>query len=381
MQPRFILKTHTEALRPGNYSILIEKCTSPYGGLYPENVEKKLSKFLSKSVAKYTVLNSTKKNRGFGFLLDNMMWSWKGHVINSIILNSNKMDRINKSEEELEFLRKKYLNKKERERKRKKILNNNKVFDLDKIEKITYLRYFLETEGALFLKLAEQLKNKKEISYSYLKDEIQKIFKEIFEGYIRIAHDFRSRIKIREMLKKTQIQMKNKNHGYASGTLPHKIKPHIQALYDLGLLYMVKDGREEIYKPSMYNGVSPLDILLEKLENFKKMEKIFSNNGYFSLIAKILNLNPVKYSPKIYKEQLKKTFISGYEIMKNKITGMAYIEALINWSCIKLLSEENVLVNRKDIEEFLKEMRKINPSSVRYHVDGKGRIAYLILEL
>ncbi|OQX55001.1 MAG: hypothetical protein B5M53_04905 [Candidatus Cloacimonas sp. 4484_209] len=352
MQPRFIIKTHTKSLRPGNYSILISKCTSPDRSSYPENVEKRLAEFLEKSVAKYTVLVATKKNRGFGFLLDNMIWSWKGHVINTVL---------------------KYIGKSS--------YDKSAYFELSKIEKIAYLKYFLETEGALILKLAEKFIDRKEITYSYLKNEIQNIFREIYEGYMDIAPDFRSRIKIREQLKETQRRIKSREHTYDQGTLAHKIKPHIQALSDLQLLTIEKENQEEIYKPVIYNGISPFAVFYKKLANFKKMEEIFSNDGYFSLIAEALNLRPIKYSPKMHEKTLRLAFTWGYEVMRNKTTGMADIEALIDWSCIKLLSEENVLITRRDIEEFLNEMRKVNPSSIRYHVDGKGRIAYLILEL
>jgi len=352
MQPRFIIKTHTEALRPGNYSILIAKCTSPNKSSYPENVEKRLAEFLDKSVAKYTVLTATKKNRGFGFLLDNIIWSWKGHVINTVL---------------------KYIGKCSDDK--------NTYWELSKIEKIAYLKYFLETEGALILKLSERFTDKEEITYSYLKGEIQKIFEEIYEGYIDIAPDFRARTKIREMFKETQRRMRSKKHVYDPTTLAHKIKPHIQALSDLGLLSIEKQNQEENYRPVIYNGVLPFSVFSEKLTNFKKMEEIFANDGYFSLIAEALNLGSVRYSPKTHKETLRQTFTWGYEVIRDKITGMADIDALIDWCCIKLLSEENVLVTRKDIEEFLNEIRRVNPSSVRYHVDGKGRIAYLILEL
>jgi len=357
--PRFIIKTHTEALRPGNYSILITKCTFPDKSAYQEQVEKRLTEFFPSekgkkvsSIAKYTVLAATSKNRGFGFLLDNMVWNWKGHVIKTVL---------------------KYIGKCSDDK--------NTYWKLSKIEKITYLRYFLETEGALILKLSGSFVIKKEIPYTYLKGEIQKIFEEIYEGYRDIALDFRARIKIREMLNEMQRRMRSKEHVYDSSTLAHKIKPHIQALSDLGLLSIEKQNQEEIYRPVIYNGVLPLIILLKKLKNFEKMEEIFSNDGYFSLIAEALNLGSIRYSPKAHKEILRQTFTWGYKVMRDKVTGMADIDALIDWSCIKLLSEENVLVTRKDIEEFLNEMIKVNPSSIRYHVDGKGRIAYLILEL
>ena len=111
MLPRFIIKTHTEALRPGNYSILIAKCTFPDKSSYPENVEKKLAEFLvNKSVAKYTVLTATRKNRGFGFLLDNMIWSWKGHVINAVLKYIGKCSEEKNIYLELSKIEKEILN-------------------------------------------------------------------------------------------------------------------------------------------------------------------------------------------------------------------------------------------------------------------------------
>lgn len=350
MQPRFIIKTHTEALKPRNYSLLIAKCTFPDRSAYPEAVIKRLQEWIKeKSVAKFTVLLSTKKNRGFGFLLDNMIWNWKGHVINTVLC---------------------YLGKKGTE--------DPEVFEeLTKIERICYLRYFLETEGALILKFAERFnKIAESLSYSYLRDNIQEIFKEIYEEYMDIAPDFRTRIKIREVYS----LMKSKER-YDESTLAHKIKPHIQALADLGILSVDRKNSKEVYRPLVSDGVSPFDVFSKELVNFKKMEEVFLNDGYFSLIAKALDLKPLNYSPELHRELLKQSFLYGYEVMRDKVTGMADIDALIDWCCIKLLSEENILVSRKDIEGFLAELRKINPSSIRYHVNGRGRIAYLILEL
>ncbi|WP_066060331.1 hypothetical protein [Candidatus Desulfofervidus auxilii] len=343
------MKTHTGALRPGNYSILIAKCTSPDKSYYPEQVEGKLAKFIgSRSIAKYVVLIATTKNRGFGFLLDNMTWSWKGHVINAVL---------------------KYLGKFSEDK--------NVYFNLSQLEKIAYLKYFLETEGALILKFSEKFADKKEITYSHLKNEIQNIFEEIYEGYIDIAPDFRIRMKIKEMFKEMQRRMKNKKHVYDKSTLPHKIKPHLQALCDLGLLEVKNENTEEIYKVVIHNKINPLESLYKELKNFKQLEESIENNNFFPIIGKILGLNPTKYSIKQHEELLKETFLLGYRSMKN-VVGLADISALVDWCCIKLLSEKNILIYPQDVQEFLDKIRKYNPSSIRYHVNGKGRISYII---
>ena len=347
MDPRFIIKTHTEALRPRNYSILITKCTYPDRSAYPEAIMRRLQDWIrEKSVAQFTVLLSTKKNRGFGFLLDNMLWSWKGHVINTVLS---------------------YIGKKESE--------ELKTFDeLTYIEKVCYTRYFLETEGAIILKLAERCQKMGFLTYSYLKDSIQEIFKEIYEEYMNIASDFRSRIKIKEMygLAKT-------NEHYDKSTLPHKIKPHLQALEDLGILFIERKHGEEIYKPVNFDKSLSTDIILRKLKDIENMERLFSNYEYFALITEIYNLKPAPFSCELHEKILKESLTYGYQVMRDKVTGMADIDSLIDWCCIKMLVENNVLVGKQNVEDLLNKIRKEQPSKILYHVDGKGRIAYLIL--
>ena len=349
MDPRFIIKTHTAALRPGNYSLLISRCTFPDESAHQETIERRLADYLGKSVAKYTVLTATRKNRGFGFLLDNMIWSWRGHVINTVLKYRGKSSDVAQD-----------------------------YFSLSQMEKIAYLKYFLETEGALILVLGNRFRLEGKLSYDYLKGEIQNIFNEIYQGYIDIAPDLRSRVRIKEMLAETERRKKSKQKLYDPGTLAHKIKPHIEAFSDLGLLTTVD---EESYAPASCNGVLPLVVISESLENFAKMEEVFSSDGYFLLIAKALNLNIVEFSTKSHRDMLEETLFLGYETMSDKTTGMAEIDALVDWIRIKLLSENNVLAHRQDVEDLFSQMRKDKPSKVRYHVDGKGRVAYVILEL
>jgi hypothetical protein len=341
MEPRFIMKTHTSALRPGNFSILIGKCTYPDKSAYPEAVIKRLQEWIKeKSVAKFIVLLSTAKNRGFGFLRDNMIWSWKGHVINTVLC---------------------YICKKES--------NNLDVFyELSLIERVCYLRYFLETEGAIILKLAERFQKKGELSYSYLKDNIQDIFKEIFEEYMDIAPDFRSRIKIREIYNSVKTKER-----YDESTLPHKVKPHLEMLEDLGIVK--KQNNSEIYI-SVGEAIS---IIKNNLFNIQNMENLFDKYGYFPLIAQIYNLSYIAYSYEAHSDLLKEAFSYGYQIMHDRATGMADIDALIDWCCIKLLSENNILIRKEDVEDFLNKIRTYHPSKIRYHLNRKGRISYLIL--
>lgn len=343
MNPRFIMKTHTESLRPRNFSMLISTCTYSDQSALSEIVIKRLSEWLDKSVAKFTVLLSTEKNRGFGFLNDNMTWSWKGHVINLALIQSNKsgVDSILKEE-------------------------------LTKVEKLCHLRFFLETEGALILKFAEILKNKGELAYSYLKDNIQNIFKEIIENYIDIVPDMRTRLKLKDF----QSQMKKDK--YDESTIAHKIKPHLQALCDLGILVTTKRNNEEIYVPEFLDGNSTFSTLITEIGNLENLEKAFSNYDYFSMLSKIYNLHPQDYSTEIHINLFSNIFSFAYDKMKNKVSGLADIEALINWCCIAMLSEHNILARKEDVGKLIDKFRNESPSKINLHVDGKGNIAYVV---
>lgn len=350
MDPRFLIKTHTGALRPGNYSLLIAKCTFPNKGAYPENVARKLSQFLGESVAKYTLVAATAKHRGFGFLMENMIWSSKGHVINAVLKHLGKDSD-----------------------------NVQDYLALSTMEKIAYLRYFLETEGALILALSKRFMEKGALSYAYLKDNIQNIFEEIYESYIDMAPDLRSRVRIKEMLLETKRRKRSVERVYDPGTLPHKIRPHVEALLDLGLI-VEKREPSTYYLPALCGGTTPLAVLWQKLGGFRRMEEVFSNDGYFPLIAEMFNITAIPFLVHMHGDELRRALFYGYSMMRDNVTGMADIDALVHWSCIKLLCDQSILVARRDIQHLLTAMRESDPSSARYHVDGKGRISYLILK-
>jgi len=367
MEPRFIIKTHTRSLRPGNFSILISKCTYPDRSSPSETVCNRLAGFLKRfykneeeiklgkreptyrSVAANTLLVAQK--RYFGFLQDNMIWSWKGDVIHCVLS---------------------YLGK-------DKLLEESVgcFFDLEKLEKIIYLRYFLDRDGALILEIAKKIEEKGQVNYSELAHSIQDIFDKIYDEYSDMAIDFREKIRIKQRFKEMHKQMKRES--YEPSTLPHKVKPIIEALKDIGILVIKKDKDEKFYESEIYNSISAIKSIVQELQNFQTMEKAFEEYQYFYVIGKIFNLTPTCYNQEFHSSLLRKTLLDGYLRMKDKVYGLADIDALIDWCCIKMLSVDNILVKRDNVLQFLDDMRRKNSSSIRYHVNGKGRIAYLIL--
>ena len=123
-----------------------------------------------------------------------------------------------------------------------------------------------------------------------------------------------------------------------------------------------------------------MEQLYMSLHNIPQMERIFADYGYYEVIANMLNLQPIAYNDcQNHRVILHDSLLQVYTMTKSNVTGMADIDAIIDWCCIKMLSENNILVGRNDIRNVLDSMRREKPSSVRYHVDVKGNISYLIL--
>lgn len=349
MEPRLIIKTHSEVSKPGLFSILISKCSYPDKSSYPETVSKRLyelyeknGKHFNKLAAKFAVIMAQR----FEFLRENMTWDWRGHVINGMI---------------------KYLNKTE---------NNdvNSFLELTKLEKVIYLKYYLEADGAVMLEFAKLIKEHKEISKNELSRTIHLLFREIYERYIELSNNFQKRIELKERLKKIP-----KEKGYDQDTVHHKLKPHIYPLIDLGILSNpeIKNG-DEVYKSSVYNGLSAMELLLQELSDFQTMERKFDNYEYFQIISRILNLEHTNFVES-HSDMLRKTIITGYFLLKENVTQMAYIDALADWCCAKMLSEDKILLGKKSVCDFIEQTRKERPKNVRYHVNYKGRKSYVIL--
>lgn len=350
MEPRLIIKTHSEVSRPGLFSLLISKCSYPDKSSYPEIASKRLYELFEKEgqhfnklAAKFAVIMAQR----FEFLRDNMTWDWRGHVINGVL---------------------QYLSKAE----------NNDVdsfLELTKLEKIIYLKYYLEADGAVMLQFAKLIKEHGKISRDELFRTIHLLFREIYERYIELSNNFQKRIELKERLRKIP-----REKGYDQDTVHHKFKPHIYPLIDLGILSNPEtENGDEVYKSVVHNELSVIELLLQELTDFQTMEKRFDNYDYFQIISKILNLESTNFIAEAHSDILRKTIITGYFLLKENVTQMAYIDALVDWSCAKMLAEDNVLIEKQSICNFIENIWKENPQSVRYHVDYRGRKSYVIL--
>jgi len=348
MEPRVVIKTHAGVSHPGLFSILIEKCCYPDKSSPERIVSKRLYNFLEeirefRLGAKFAVIMAKR----FGFLQSNMTWSWRSHVMHAVLVHLGKTESSKPAP----------------------------YFDLSAMEKIIYLKYYLEADGAMLLLLAKELNSAGKISEIEIGERIHFLFRQIYSDYIDLSPDFRSRTILRERLKKIQ------KGRYDPQEVRHKIFPHLEPLVHLGLLQKLEAGRDTQFYPLSLEGSDTLAtrVIEDELSDFQRMEVRFSMGEYFDVIANLLFPATYKKYTDMDGKSVTSVIYEGYNRIKDSVTGTASIEALSDWTCTTLLAEQQILIPRSRVETLLENAWRCNPDGVRFHVDFQGHRSYVIL--
>ena len=347
MHVRLQLKTHYQIGKPGIFSVLLAKCTSPNQSNYPEVISDRLAKIdfetiaVNKESAKFAVVMA----QSFGFLTKNMFWDDKGRAI-AILLDETHRGAPS------DYLR------------------------LTLPEKILYLKYYMEADGATILMICKGLKEKGRMTRQELltSDFIDHIFVDIWVTYRQLTTDLPQKVQLKESIRKL-----NSEH-YKKKTRMHKTLAHISPLVDLELVER-QEGKNEIsFTPKTYNSFSPIDVLIEELKTVENMEIYFSKSRYFSLISKLYNLGAVVYDPKNHAEILRKMIFSTYQKARTEPSKMASIAVMSDVIGAKLLTDKAVIIERPQLEGELDSLKAELKRGVYFHVDMQGRKAFVVFD-
>jgi hypothetical protein len=347
MQVRLLLKTHYQIGKPGIFSVLLTKCTSPSQSTYPEVISDRLAKIdfetiaVNKESAKFAVVMA----QAFGFLTKNMFWDNKGRAI-AILLDDTPRSVPP------DYLR------------------------LTLTEKILYLKYYLEADGAVILEICKGLKEKGRMSRQVLlsTDFIDHVFVDIWETYRQLTTDLREKVQLKESVRKLKLQ------PYTKKTRLHKTLAHIDPLVDLGLIERLEEKNEISFRPKTHNSFTPIDVLVDALKTVENMETYFSKSRYFSLISKLYNIKAAEYDPKDHAEILKKMIFSTYQKARTEPSKMASIAVMSDVIGAKLLADKAVIIDRPQFEAELDSLRAELKRGVYFHVDMQGRKAFVVFD-
>jgi hypothetical protein len=281
--------------------------------------------------------------RDFGFLTENWFWTWRGHVINTIVSDLQKPD-------------------------------TNAFLNLEPVERIMYFKYYLEADGAALLLLAEKLLQTGCLSWSdFVKTPIvEQLFLEIWQEYLDMTSDLRERITIRKHL--SALARK----GYDEDTRPHKVAPRLGAFTDFGLIEHRLVDTEKIFAPLQTEAGSPLAALVTELKNIRTMEEQFDREEYFAVVAKVFDLGHRQYDTTV-EQLLGQEILRAYAATRDQVVNLAPIKAITDIVTARLLAEHDILIGQSIITQYLDNLSSHHPYDVRFHVDRQGRRAYLVI--
>ena len=358
---RFIRSTHYQVGHPVYLGFLIRSCTSPVQSKTEGKVVDVLHKTLqkhgyqcSKEAAKFLV----RMSRHMGLLKLNHIWTWKGSVINHFE-NLDDMENYYKI---------------------------TRISSLSK--KIVYLKYYLESDGALLIHFARRILNDngvRKYTIRYTNEVVEPIFRAVIEEYLAIETNFPKRIELKNFLKFVS------NKGYQSKVRIHKAFSHLDPLVDLGILNFNSKSRK--YLPEVSGEKNVTNVFLEQFPNASSLEGIFLfedgnqvraarlygvKSGYYERAAELYDISHDRLSPG-EREIVSEGIARIYSEVRDEVTGLASIRAIKDIVCTHLLLDHKILCEWPDVGSALKDLKKKRGVNLRFHVDRRGEVAYIVL--
>jgi hypothetical protein len=346
--------THYQVGHPIFFGFLIHSCTSPDESKTQDKVISDVYKVLkdhkyncSREAAKFLV----RMAKDMGFLEVNNIWTWKAFVINYF--------------EEIDDITQYF----------------GKTIISSTAKKITYLKYYLESDGAFLIHFARKVLDENGLSkrtIRFTNKAVEPIFENVINEYLAMEKsDFRKKVQLENFLKLLR------RGGYQSKVRIHKAFPHLDPLVDLGILDY--DSKKHEYLPKMPDG-SITKTFLHKFPDISSLEEPFlleegikkNSFGYYERAAEVYNISYRKFSQKdtsIISNEI--AYI--YSKIKDKVTGLASIKSIKDIVCALSLVNHGILCEWPDIDEVLRDLKSEKGVNLRFHVDRAGKIAYIVL--
>ena len=354
LRPRVILKTHSGVRAPGIFSVLIGRCTSATRPMEQANLVKKLAAEF-KHVPRETLKGATLGERGasfhavwmakpeqLGFLTSNLFWSWKGHVISMLTSRGPDADA-------------------------------SSFLDLNLAEQLIYLKYYLEGDGAILIALARELVSRGGLTEDDLvrSDLLEQSLRSIWTAYSDLSTSITERVRLRERLRRQR---------YDPTTRRHKTYPHLLPLEDIGLLVRVRTNGRDEFAPSVYDGRTPLQTIVDAFPTIGEMENSLDGNQHSSILADAIVPEHRPFSHQSDFDYLIQTTVECYQAISQTGAMICPIDAISDVCFARMLSQQQVFVTRRNVDDGLAELESQFPKEVRFHVDRSGMPTYIALD-
>ena len=354
MRPRVILKTHSGVRRPGIFSVLVARCTSATHPVDQGNLTKRLAAEFE-HVSRDSLKGATFGERGaafhaiwmakpeqLGFLTSNLFWSWKGYVIRSLAPCDSDVE-------------------------------TSAFLDLSPAEKIVYLKYYLEGDGAILISLARELVSREVLTEDDLvqTDLLERCLQGIWQEYLDLSTNISDRVRLRHKLLRQK---------YDKSTRRHKTYPHLIPLEDMGLVTRERVNGRDVFCPATSDGMTPLQIMVEAFQTIRELEDSIDRSEHCSILSCMLFPSQRRFSQQQDLAILMRTVMEIYRVLRSNGIAIHPIDAITDICYAQMLYRQQILVTRRDIDGALADLQTRHPKEVRFHVDRLGRPAYIVVD-
>lgn len=353
MKPRVILKTHSAVRRPGIFSVLVSKCTSPTRTSHQETIVKRLAdKFRDVDPENLAGARFGKRGAAFhavwmarpnqlGLLTPNLFWSWKGQVIHHVGC-------------------------------RESTNNVEAMLDLGPEELLILLKYYLEGDGAIILAIARRLLEKgvlfeHDLTHTHLIDEL---LSRIWQEYLYLTSNIRDRTQLRNQMQRT---------SYDPTTRGHKIFPHLMPLIDFRLIIEDFEPSGRSFRATELDGKKPLQSLVEDIANPADLEEVIQSGNLPNVIAKAYYSEEIKTLKSESLRDYETTVLRIYKKFSESGLTICPLNSISDAAFAIVLQRDKVVLTRQSIDEILRKVQERNPREVAFHVNKQGFPEYVVI--
>jgi hypothetical protein len=337
---RFVLSTHEQVCHPRQLSLLVRDCTS--------GEEKSLDQLISCLKDKIEI-----NPRACEFLVNialrmeiiekNLHWASRGWVISRLPTGKT---------------------------------------GLTPEEKVAYLKYYLDTDGAFIINFLKELVQSGEEGLKmsqFLSDGgVERVFTKTAEEYMAEVFEISPRYELSKLL-----VLSEKN--YSDKVRTDKFLPHIEPLVDLGFVDRERIGNFLRYAPHLgsENGltVDYASRLLSQFNSALSLDEVFSKTGDFFKKASVsFGLAVPKIDISKDYSILKQEIIRAYREVRDDYFRMARLGSIYDLVCIRLLfAPHHKLCEESEISQTIQRMNELSEDKIRFHVDDMGIRRYVTI--
>lgn len=341
MRPRVLYRTHYQVDEPFLMEVLVARCTSPVRSEYTERVTAGLSSEVKKHGKDFNVPAAgyaVDLARGLGIVTENNVWTERGQLV-------ALCTRAGDASFEEECV-------------------------LDASERLVHFRCFMEGDGAVLLHIARLAATTDE----FPKDGnwnafAQRMFTAIYADYLKACADIADRLAIRREVERL------KSKPFKGNTGNHKCYVHLQTLFRLGLLDRRDVGGQRSYRVSDV-GRQSFEAVARHVPSIMALEALAEDGTWAEVAAAAFRLG---HGASLGEQEILDLAFDAYRRIVATGVPLCALATLMDAVQIQLMCSGAALITRPALMDILTRLQKLHPSDVRFHVDRRGRPAFIKL--